>query len=175
MASMFTTTTSAFNYFHLKSPKPSEGHQRRPARPLSVDNSTTSTYSYLYRPSCEVFFIRTKDNTVVLSDQTLTLNRQKVDELTWSLTERHVIRAALTCDLSFLHREGNDQAEGAEHRIHPIHGADGIIGGLNQSQRGGVSVLLYWELWDMIQREEEEEEEEARQDVREAESWFPKI
>ena len=36
-------------------------------------------------------------------------------------------------------------------------------------------MLLYWELWDMIQREEEEEEEEARQDVREAESWFPKI
>ena len=49
---------------------------------------------------------------------------------------------------------------------------------------------LYWELWDIIQREEEEqeeeeqeeeeqeeeqEEEEARQDVREAESWFTNI
>lgn len=59
-----------------------------------------------------------------------------------------------TCDLSFLHREGNDQTEGAEHRLHPVHGADGIIGGLNQSQREGGLVSAYWELWDMVQREE---------------------
>lgn len=78
-------------------------------------------------------------------------------------------RAALTCDLAFLHSEGNDQAEGAQDGLHPVHSADGIIGGLNQSQKGGALVSPYWELWDIIQREEEEEEGEAQQDGREAE------
>lgn len=41
-----------------------------------------------------------------------------------------------TCDLSFLDGEGNDQAEGPQHRFHPIDGADGVIGSLNQNQKG---------------------------------------
>lgn len=47
-----------------------------------------------------------------------------------------------TCDLSFLDGEGDDQAEGPQHRFHPIGGADGVIGSLNRegpnSQRGDV-------------------------------------
>lgn len=50
----------------------------------------------------------------------------------WS--QHRLVTAALTCDLSFLHNEGNDQTEGAERWIHPIHRDDGIIGGLKQSE-----------------------------------------
>lgn len=71
----------------------------------------------------------------------------------------------LTCDLSFLHGEGNDQTKGPQHRLHPVHRADGIIGGLEQ--RGGTLVSTDWELWDIIQREEEME---AQQHSRAAES-----
>lgn len=68
------------------------------------------------------FTWRTKPKTLI----DMTQNPQPADT-----------KAALTCDLSFLHSEGNDQAEGPQHRLHPVHGADGIIGGLNRSQRGG--------------------------------------
>lgn len=45
-----------------------------------------------------------------------------------------------TCDLSFLHGEGNDKTEGTQRGLHPIHSADGVICGLNQNQREGESI-----------------------------------
>lgn len=59
----------------------------------------------------------------------------------------------LTCDLSFLHGEGNDQTEGTEHGLHPVHGADGIVGGLKpEPERRCVSVGMLGTLGDEPER-----------------------